>query len=280
MTGILKHFSFLSCIIALMFFSSCSNSEKTDETTEVTETPVTPIIDGEQISAQNVFNSIPARVEIMKLIGESKLEYNPDYLNSPDKASKYSLENSRALNLGVYGADLSASGAFDQTQESMIFLKCVNILAKNLGVSTAFDQRMMDRMEANKENRDSTLEIIAGSFKKADEFLKENNRPGTSALILAGAWVEGICISCEIAKRTSSENVVRTILTQEESLGHLISMMKASNLSDDARYVLLELEDVKPIFEEANKKKVTTLEGIKDICSKVIALRRKVVETF
>jgi len=112
---------------------SCNNNSDKEDVTEVGESVNNVNISGSNISAQNVFNSIPARGEIIRLIGESKIEYNPDLLNNPEHAGKYSLENSRALNLGVYGADLSVSGAFDQTQESMIFLKCVNILAKKFG---------------------------------------------------------------------------------------------------------------------------------------------------
>lgn len=274
-----KVFYISAAIIPLLFFSFCKG-EKPDETTDETTTSSGSSIDNKQISAQNVFNSIPARAEIVRLIGESKIDYDPSFLNNPDVAAKYSLENSRALNLGAYGADLSVAGAFDQTQESMLFLKCVNILSKNLGVSTAFDQHMMDRMEAYKENRDSTLEIIAQSFRKADEFLKQNDRPGTSALILSGSWIEGMYVSVQIAKRINSENIIKTILKQDESLKHLISMVQASNVSADAKYVVDGLTDLKLSFDEATKKNTYTMETIKEISDKTIALRKKVVETY
>lgn len=269
--------SFLLTIIAL--FTSCGSAEKAEEPEEHVES-TTPAFTGKEISAQNVFNSIPARDEIIRLIGESKIDYNPDLLNNPEAASKYSLENSRALNLGVYGADLSVAGAFDQTQESMIFLKCVNILAKNLGVATAFDQRMMERMEAYKDNRDSTLEIIAQSFRKADEFLKENNRPGTSSLILSGSWIEGIYVSCEIAHNVKSENIIKTILSQEESLKHLVNMLEASNLNADAKYVLDDLTALKASFADAAKAKQQNLDTIKEITAKITSLRKKIVDTL
>jgi hypothetical protein len=281
MTSRFKQLSILICFISLFVFARCGDKSG-DDTTEITESETTSshAIDGKQISAQNVFNSIPARAEIIRLIGESKIEYNADLLNNPEVAQKYSLENSRALNLGVYGADLSVAGAFDQTQESMLFLKCVNILAKNLGVSSAFDQRMSERMEAHKENRDSTLEIIAESFRKADEYLKENGRPGTSSLILAGSWIEGIYVSCKIAADIKSENIIKTILSQEESLKHLINMMEASNLGEDAKYILDGLHGLRDCFTAANEKKEYTLENIKCINDQALALRKKVVETF
>ncbi len=269
---------FIACS-SLVVFSFCKG-EKPDDNTEETTTGTSNVIDNKQISAQNVFNSIPARAEIVRLIGESKIDYDPSYLNNPDVASKYSLENSRALNLGAYGADLSVAGAFDQTQESMLFLKCVNILSKNLGVSTAFDQHMMDRMEAYKENRDSTLEIIAQSFRKADEFLKQNERPGTSALILCGSWIEGMYVSVQIAQKINSESIIKTILKQDESLKHLINMVEASNVSADAKYVTDGLNDLKVSFAEAAKKNTYTIETIKEISDKTNALRKKVVETY
>lgn len=279
MKGSKKLFYVFIASASLILFSFCKG-EKPDDNTEEETTGTTNLIDNKQISAQNVFNSIPARAEIVRLIGESKIDYDPSYLNNPDVASKYSIENSRALNLGVYGADLSVAGAFDQTQESMLFLKCVNILSKNLGVSTAFDQHMMDRMEAYKENRDSTLEIIAQSFRKADEFLKQNERPGTSALILSGSWIEGMYVSVQIAQKINSESIIKTILKQDESLKHLINMVEASNVSTDAKYVVDGLSDLKVSFAEAAKKNTYTLETIKDICDKTNALRKKVVETY
>jgi hypothetical protein len=279
MIGRFKQITFFVCLTSLMFLNSCSDKEDGTEIPETTET-TSNILDNKQISAQNVFNSIPARTEIIRLIGDSKIEYNPDLLNNPEVASKYSLENSRALNLGVYGTDLSIAGAFDQTQESMLFLGCVNTLAKNLGVSTAFDQRMMDRMEAYKENRDSTLEIIVQSFKKADEYLKENGRPGTSALILGGSWIEGIYVSCRIAQDVNSESIIKTILKQQESLKHLINMMEASNLGEDAKYILDGLHNLQNAFAAASDKKTYTIETIKEISDQITSLRKKVVETF
>lgn len=272
--------AYIFCIFFLSALSGCKNSEKADENQEDVAVEDDKLSDKEMISAQNVFNSIPARADIINLISQDKIEYNPEFLNNPDNAAKYALENSRALNLGVYGADLSVTGAFDQTQESMLFLKCVNILSKNLGVSTAFDQNMMDRMEMHKESRDSTLEIIAESFRKADEYLKQNDRPGTSALILCGAWIEGMHVSCKIAEQIKAENTIRTILKQEESLKHLIIMTEASSLNAEGLYVLDGLKSIQGHLKSAIAKNEATLESIKPLSESIAKLRKKIVETF
>ena len=181
-----------------------------------------------------------------------------------------------ALPICVYGADLNVTNVFEQTQESMLFLKCVNILAKNLGVSTAFDEKMVNRMEANKENRDSTMEIISQSFKNADTYLKANGRPGTSALIVAGAWIEGIYIACQTAKDTKSEEVVKEIFSQTESLKHLIELLMTSKLSVDSDYIIADLKSIQALCI-AKVDAHYTLDALKELDAQITGLRTKVI---
>lgn len=259
------------------FFSACG--DKAEETEDIVADNTTDIaLDSQKISAQNVFNAIPGRTEIINLTQEAQAEYNAQVLNNPDDVNKYSLESSKALNLGVYGSDLNVTGVFEQTQESMLFLKCVNILAKSLGVSNAFDERMVDRMEANKENRDSTLDIISQSFRNADSYLKANGRPGTSSLIVAGAWIEGFYTACNTAKETKSEAVVKAIFDQKESLKYLIELLEASRIAEESKYIIADLVDLKKTLD-AKADKAFTLGSLKEADSKVTALRTKVISS-
>lgn len=143
---------------------------------------------------QTVFSSLPDRDMVLQLIAENQLNYEPDFLNDPQSVNRYALEDAKAVNLGIYGSDLSIASSFDQTQESMIFLKCVNSLATQLGVSNAFDQKVVERIEANQNQKDSVIGIVTNAFKKVDEILKTNNRPATAAVILSGAGSKA-CLS-------------------------------------------------------------------------------------
>lgn len=263
-------------LIFVFTFSFCTNGEKNDETIVEDETTKQAVFET-KLNAQNVFNSMPDRRVILKLIDEQKIEYNSDILNDPNSVHKYTVEFSKAANLGIYGSDLTIASSFDQTQESMVFLKCVNILASDLGVSNAFDQKMFDRMEANKQNKDSTLEVVTSAFKKADEILKINNRPATSAVILAGSWIEGLYVSCEIAKSVQSEKIVQTILEQKESLKNLVIMLDASNLDDKCKFIVSDLKLLELNFDTALDSKKTDIATIKDISSTVTALRKKII---
>lgn len=267
--------SFKIVLAALtLSLASCGNGEKQDDNIVVDEN-TKQAVQETKLNAQNVFNSMPDRQVILKLIDDNKIEYNPDFLNDPNSVSRYTIEFYKAANLGIYGSDLSIANSFDQTQESMVFLKCVNSLAANIGVNGAFDQAMFDRMEANRSNKDSTLEIITAAFKKADEILKVNNRPATSAVILAGCWIEGMYVSCQIAKAPNGEKIVPTIIEQGESLKNLIIMLEASNLSEAGKFIVSDLKAIRDAFEAAEANTVQNLETIKTIDEKVSVLRAK-----
>lgn len=269
--------SYLVIVSAIFIFSACGNTSKQDDLeTDSEEVTGGAIIDSQKISAQNVFNAIPGRAEILNLTQQARAEYNAEVLNNPDNVNAYSLESSKALNLGVYGSDLNVTGVFEQSQESMLFFKCVNVLSKSLGISKCFDERMADRMEANKENRDSTLEIISESFRNADKFLKANGRPGTSSLIVAGAWIEGVYTACHTAEETKSEAVVKEIFSQKESLKYLVELLEVSKLSSEVNYVIDDLKGVQTIINAKNDD-VYTLSALAEVSKKINNLRTKVV---
>jgi hypothetical protein len=254
---------------AFIVFVSCGSGEKPEDIISEEERAV-PTLEETRFNAQNVFNSLPDRKIVMKLIEENKIEYNGDLLNNPKDVNRYATEFSKAINLGIYGSDLSIASSFDQTQESMVFLKCVNVLAQSLGVNSAFDQRLFERIEANSNNKDSIIEIVTEAFRKVDEILKYNNRPATSAVILSGCWIEGLYVSCNIAMQVDQKNVVKAIVEQRESLRHLIVMLESVKLEENAQFVLDELRtlyDAFGIAESSTEYNKATIARITEIIS-------------
>lgn len=259
-------------------FPSCGDSAS-DKNDDLGHEEETQKLNPEQnkFNAQNVFNSLPDHKIVLQLIEDNKIEYNPDILNDPTAVEKYSTEFYKGINLGIYGSDLNIASSFDQTQESMVFLKCVNMLAGNLGVASAFDQKMFERIDANKNQKDSILQIVTNAFKKVDEILKNNNRPATSAVILTGCWVEGLYVSCQIANSGNFEDIVRTIVAQKESLRNVIVMIKAVDLEEPDKFIVTDLEDLHKSFEVASTAAKFDNKVLTDITKKITALRAKVI---
>lgn len=257
--------------------TSCGGNKQEEIDTTEEETPVVGL-DSQKISAQNVFNTISSRTSILELTKQAGAEYNVQLLNNPDDVSRYLLESSRALNLGVYGADLNVANIYDQTQESMLFFKCVSIIAKSIGVSDSFDENMGERMTANQSNRDSTLNIITQAFKNADNTLRKNNRPGTSSLLVAGAWIEGLYVACQTAKEKNNEPIVKEVFGQKESLDNLLELLMSSKLPDETAYLIPDLKAIKAIIDSKSDK-VYTIAAMKDLDAKITELRTKIISS-
>lgn len=272
-----KHLYKVLFLFSSFFIFSCGGEKSEDISAEEEHTKLT--IQESKFNAQNVFNSLPDRKMVMKLIEANRIEYNPDLLNDPNRSNKYTIELAKAINLGIYGADLSIASSFDQTQESMVFLKCVNVLAGYLGVNSAFDQRMFERIDANENHKDSITEIVTGAFKKVDEILKYNNRPATAAVILSGCWIEGLYVSCQMAQEVEAENIIKAIISQKESLKNLIVMLEAVNLEENARFILTDLKGLYDIYNVAETTTKYDRKAIAGITQKISELRNKITNT-
>ncbi|HSH66234.1 MAG TPA: hypothetical protein VLB84_10660 [Bacteroidia bacterium] len=295
----LKSITRYSSILSFsLFVFSCGNPNTTEEVVVGSDTIQNKV---KNTKAQEVFYSIPSPIETISLLKAAGAKYNPDYLNPIENVSRYTTVTSKALNLGIYGSDLSFTSMFDQTQESMLYLRCANKLAAGLGINGAFNETTASRLESNVQNRDSLLAIISDSYWTTDAYLKDNGQPGVSALIVAGGWVEGLYIGTQIANTTKNQDVISRIGEQKLSLDNLIALLE-SYKTDNAGIiaVLNSLNDLHAIYNTLpstttetqvitdKKNNVTTLDDnssfslsadkLKEISESVTQIRNKMIK--
>ena len=144
-------------LVALSIFAIGCGGE------EPTENQIEAPIDLESSDAQlmeingKVF-SIPSPIQTAMLVKSAGTNYNKDILNEPSRVTNYSTNFKKAINLGVYGADLGYVTMYDQTQDAISFLTAVKSIADDLGVSSAFDLELVERFENNIATTDMTAE--------------------------------------------------------------------------------------------------------------------------
>ena len=250
---LLKAASSLVIAVSLVACSS-PTTETTDVNTTKTDTPAAPANNAKESKAKKVFSSIPDPVVATKILKDAGAKYNASYLNPVENASKYSSVKAKAINLGVFGSDLSFISLYDQTQESMLYLKCTNTLASSLGISGAFDENTTSRIQANMDKKDTLLNIISGSYWTADKYLTGNGQPGVSSLIVAGGWIEGLYIATRIANVTKNEAVSTQIAQQKTSLINLLDMLDSFKAENNGTAdVIKSLTDLKQVFDNEAK---------------------------
>jgi hypothetical protein len=203
-------------------------------------------------SAEKIFYSIPSPIEMASILKASGSVYDNTLPNPVDRKDKYSTVRSRALNLGVYGADLSYAVVYDNTQESMLYLACAKKLADGLGITSAFSEEKIAKMEANMSNRDSMLAMISDSYWETDAYLQENERGNVSAYIITGGWIEGIYLGCKIERKLKAsgknKEIAKRIAEQKASLDNLIALLESYASPDSFGDLIDDLKALQAIY--------------------------------
>jgi hypothetical protein len=252
-------------------------------------------------AAEKVFVGLPSPLETAVVLKSAGAKYDISVLNPVTNKDKYVSLTSRALNLGVYGSDLSFTAIFDKSQEAMLYLTCTKKLADELGIINAFNVERIERIEANLSNRDSLVSLISESFWESDSYLRENERGSVSALIVLGGWIEGLYLATSIEQSLRINNtngeMVKRIAEQKSTLDNLIVLVELYNI--DAPGIVSGLYELKEIYESIEESEAqagviltsssgtptignlvsfsVTTEQIQKIASKVAEIRNQII---
>lgn len=192
--------------------------------------------------------SVPSPIQTAMLIQKSGVPYDKAVLNLSNRANTYSKDYERALNLGIYGADLGYVSMFNQTQDAIGYLAAVKQLADKLGVSAAFDAQTMKRIETNISNKDSMLVLVGIAYRASDAYLKNNKRNEVSSLILAGGWIESMHFSVNAYKQKATNEIKYRIAEQKQALGSIVKLLNNLNMPD-ATELGKQLGELAKIYE-------------------------------
>lgn len=257
----LKNAAALSLIFgAAVLWTSCGDAPQGDAAITATEASE-PVANGEEKEraerVKHIFHAVPSPMEMASMLKKVGAQYDAHLLNDVKNVNSYNTARSKALNLGIYGAGLSYASVFNQNQESIIFLSCTKKLADKLGVSKAFDEETIERMEANVDNRDSLLNIVSETYYLLDAYLKENGREHISAMVIAAGWIEGLHISASVAKSSEapSDELLMRIADQKISLANLIELVEAYNTDNRLEEVHNDLIALRDVFDSNVKTK-------------------------
>jgi len=197
---------------------------------------------------KNIFYNVPSPVEVTNIIKRMNLPYHPDLLNPSANSDNYLTQADMALNMGVYGADLSYIRIYEQYQDAANFLVVVKKFTRELGIPEEGERIIAKRLEKNLQNQDSLLRIITETFTDSDSYLKENQRGSTAALIIFGGWIETLYLATNILDPDTPENdMVNLIVQQRYSVNNLLGLME--QFSDEKR-----VQELLPDLIELNEK--------------------------
>lgn len=248
-----KYFNLKNQTIALAVMSviavSCGGDDPVEEPTEnLVEENNTK--ENQLMEIDGKVFSIPSPIQTAVLIKNAGTNYNKDILNEPSKVTNYSTSYKKAINLGIYGADLGYVTMYDQTQDAISYLTAVKAIGDDLGVSSAFDMELVERFEKNIGNKDSLLALVSDAYKASDSYLKNNQQNDIGGLILAGGWIESLYFATNAAEMTSNEDIIRRIGEQKTTLDNLIKLLTPYYSKPEITSLVDKLMELNEIYDK------------------------------
>ncbi|MFT5749936.1 MAG: hypothetical protein ACI93S_001209 [Ancylomarina sp.] len=247
-------FLIITVVTSLFYFRK--PSEKTNDEVKLIEDLVASSVKAEQESGNifhfnNIMFSLPSPYQISLILHESGISYNKELLNPSSKASDYVTNFNRAINFGVYGVDLGYINIYQQTQDAASYFAVLKILSLDLGIYKVLNQKIVNRVEANLNNRDSLMVIVSETYRNIDKYLKNNKREETGALILAGGWIESIYVLTQEMKNNPHPDLMQRIAEQKRPLENLIKLLiPYSEDSESYKYLVENLIQLAYTFDE------------------------------
>ena len=263
----------LFLLIAVFTFVGCkTKQEKEPAATEVTEKD----LDKEAVIEEISGYPLPTSFEITKMLNDAKAPYILSICNTNENVGNYFLQKEKALNLGVFGTDLSYASTYNMKQETMLYLEASKRLTDELEISTAFNMHYFERIENNLESGDSLISIISDSFYDTYNYLTTNKKDKIAILVMAGSWIEGLYITTRIALTAGDNTKFLNIITQQESsLKKLLEIMEPLKEDEDVSEIHGGLIDLNKIYDTIEEK--ITEKQLEEISNSIETLRNKIV---
>jgi len=254
----------LVLLLISAFLASCKLTTKQDnETTQLAADTLSTLV-----KVENAIFPIPSPWQVASLIQKNNIPFNELCINSTKNYQRYTTSFKQAVNLGIYGTDLSYLNIHDKTQESLQYLGVIKKLSEQLRITESFNEKIFERIENNIENKDSLIKIISDTYASSDLYLKKNERYDISALVVAGCWVEGLFIMTKIVQEHNDRKIINRIGEQKHPLDNLVELLtpfyykstEFANLLDRLIDLAYEFDGIiysytyrEPIVDEANR---------------------------
>ncbi len=233
-------------IVLLVIFAGCrqrtTSSEEEQSSEEISMEEV-------QEDVKSVVYPLPSPFRLSQRLDSIGASYIGNVLNSVNNIDNYFTEKSKALALGVYGADLAYAGTYDKHQDVSKYSSVVKSLVDDLGIdidySKYFDRELKEEVINNK---DTLVSIVSHVYYDSYEFFREKSDPALSALMVTGMWVEGLYIATHISEDTyNNYEMVKLIYDQSNSLKKVIGLLDKfgdAEVLKDIRGALVKLQSL------------------------------------
>jgi len=197
---------------------------------------------------------LPTSFEVIEMINDLEIGYDIGVSNLTENADNYFIEAKKAINLGIYGADLAYASTYQMKQEVMLFLETSRKLADDLGIASIYNEKLISKVENSIDKKEELVELITNSFYDIYSQLNQNRKANLALLGVAGSWVESLFITTQISANVYHNiGLVTIIIKQKTSLETLMDILNDNNGDEKIDKMIKELTPLYNIYETVDE---------------------------
>jgi len=262
-------------LIAFIFASSnsCKNraSEKQQKLVEKEQADTI-----EKEIEKNVY-PLPTSVEIIKMLTDLEVGYIIGITNPVANAKKYFSSTTRAINLGVFGADLSYATLYNIQQEVINYLNSIRSLSNELNMSKIYNEELYEKIKTNFDNRDELVKILTNSFNDTYSYLSDNDQQTLALLVVGGAWVEGMYLTTHVSEAAYQvAGISKVLLEQKKSFEVFLEITQPYATDPSIGDFLKRLDPVKKVYSGLGTS--LTDQNIQDLTKAITDVRDQIIQ--
>ena len=262
-------------IIGFTCLSSCSScNNRTTAKQKKAEKEEVKQIQGKIES--NVY-PLPTSAEVIKMLTDLEVGYIIGISNPVENSKRYFSSTTRAINLGVFGADLSYATLYNQQQSVISYLDAIRSLANELNMSKIYNEDLYTRIKQNYDNKDELVKILTSAFNDTYAILSDNDQQNLALLVVGGAWVEGMYLTTHVSEAAYQvAGISGVLLKQKESFDLYLEITKPYLNDPSVSDFVKLLDPVKNVY--AGLSTSLTEQNIKDITKVIVDVREQIVK--
>lgn len=236
---------FFSGLVLLTMYGCGSNDEQKKEVVQEEMTTA------EEGTNDKINYNIPSPSEQFSLISKMDGVKNTRIMHDPMLADKYSNSAQKALNFGVYTADVAYLTSFNETNQYLNYFGKLEKLGSDIGVAQVFGAELSEMAKKWDGNADSLFKLSDQVYNRTFQRLIEIDKGSELSLMLVGGWVESMHLMIGSSKGFGkSPKLDQALADQKVVAENLLEFLVSYQDNQTVAEYIQELQSVLKVYEK------------------------------
>ena len=263
-------------MINFIFLTSCNSCQNRTTVKQREKIEQEQIDTLENQIKENVY-PLPTSAQVIKMLTDLEVGYIIGISNPVENVKKYFIQTKRAINMGVYGADLSYATLYNMQHMVLNYLTAIKSLSTELNMSKIYNAALYDSIRMNVDNKDELVNILTNAFNDTYVYLADNDQQPLALLVVGGAWVEGMYLTTHVSEAAYQvAGISRVLLEQKKSFELFLEITQPYINDPSVGDFVKILDPIKKVYEGLGTS--LTEQNIKDITEAITGVRAQIVQ--